>query len=80
MSPHISKHLQWMNNQLRVWSFFISWQNSKQSMGVEPFGGFSMSTLDNFLHSDQNFVQLPRLLSQFDLLIMKRTSPSAFHE
>ncbi len=54
-----------MNNQLRARSFFISRHDSKQSSKVEPFCRLSMSTLDNFLQSDQNFVQLPRLLSQF---------------
>ena len=50
---------------MKAWSFFISWHNSKQISGVELFGGLSLSTLENFLQSDQNFVQLPRLLSQF---------------
>ena len=40
-------------------------KNSKQSNGVEPFGGLLMSTLDDFLRSDCNYLQLPRLLSKF---------------
>ncbi len=53
-----------MNNQLQPQSFFFCRQNLKQSSGVERFGRLLMSTLDNFLQSDQNFVLL-RLLSQF---------------
>ena len=40
-------------------------RNSRQSSGVEPFGGLYKSTLDDFLKSDCNYLQLPKLLSQF---------------
>ena len=43
----------------------MSRRNSSRSSGVEPFGGLSSSTLDGFLRSDVQFLQLPRLLSQF---------------
>ncbi len=43
----------------------MSWRNSKQSNGVEPFGGLLKSTLHDFLRSDCNYLQLPRLLSKF---------------
>ncbi len=65
MSPHISRQLHWMSRCLHVWLFFISRRNSKQSNGVEPFGGLLKSTLDDFLRSDCNYLQLPRLLSKF---------------
>jgi hypothetical protein len=65
LSPNISKHLHWMKGRLRAWTFFMSWRNSSQSRGVEVFGGLSSSTLDVFLRSDVQFLQLPRLLSQF---------------
>jgi hypothetical protein len=64
MSPHISKHLQWMSRCLHAWLYFMSWQNSKQSNGFEPFGGLLKSTLDDFLRSDCNYLQLPRLQSK----------------
>jgi hypothetical protein len=50
--------LRWMSRHLHTWSFFMSRRNSKQSNGVEPFGGLLKSTLDNYL-------QLSRLLSNF---------------
>jgi hypothetical protein len=65
MSPHTSKHLHWMSRRLRAWSFFMSWWNSKQSNGFEPFGGLLKSILDDILRSDHNYLQLPRLLSKF---------------
>ena len=44
----------------------MSRRNSKRSHGhVEPFGGLLKSTLDDFLRVDHNYLQLPRLLSQF---------------
>jgi hypothetical protein len=43
----------------------MSRRNSKQSNIVEPFGGLPKSTLDDLLRSDCNYIQLPRLLSQF---------------
>ncbi len=43
----------------------MSGRNSRQGSGVEPFGGLSSSTFDRFLRSDVQFLQLPRLLSQF---------------
>jgi hypothetical protein len=43
----------------------MSGRNSRQSSSVEPFGGLYKSTLDNFLKSDRDYLQLPRLLSQF---------------
>ncbi len=65
LSPIISKHLRWMKGCLRSWTFFMSRHNSSRSSGVEPFGGLPSSTLDGFLRSDVQFLQLPRLLSQF---------------
>ncbi len=65
LSPNKSKHLRWMKGRLRARTFFMSRRNSSQSSGVEPFGGLSSSTLDGFLRSDVQFLQLPRLLSQF---------------
>jgi hypothetical protein len=65
MSLHISKHLRWMSRRSHTWLFFVSQQNSKQSNGVEPFGGLLKSTLDDFVRSDCNYLQLPRLLSKF---------------
>ncbi len=65
LSPNISKHLRWIKGRLRARTFFMSWHNSSQSSSVEPFGGVSSSTLDGFLRSDVQFLQLPRLLSQF---------------
>jgi hypothetical protein len=61
----ISKHLCWMKGRLRARTFFMSRRNSSQSSGFEPLGGLSSSTLDGFLRSDVQFLQLPRLLSQF---------------
>jgi hypothetical protein len=44
----------------------MSWQNSKRSNGVESFGGGLLkSTLDDFLRSDCNYLQLSRLQSKF---------------
>jgi hypothetical protein len=43
----------------------MSRQNSKQINGVEAFGGLHKSTLDDFLRSGCNYLQLPRLLSKF---------------
>ncbi len=43
----------------------MSRRNSRQGSSVEPFGGLSSSNLDGFLRSDVEFLQLPRLLSQF---------------
>ncbi len=43
----------------------MSRHNSSQSSGVELFGWLLSSTLDGFLQSDVQFLQLPRLLSQF---------------
>jgi hypothetical protein len=43
----------------------MSRRNSRQSSSVEPFGGLSSSTLDGFLRFDVQFLQLPRLLPQF---------------
>ncbi len=63
MSPHISRHLRWMSRRLRAQSLFMSRRNSKWSNGVEPFGGLLKSTLDDFLRSDHDYLQLPRLLS-----------------
>jgi hypothetical protein len=54
-----------MKGRLRAQTFFLSQHNSSQGSGVEPFGGVSSSTLDGFLRSDVQFLQLPRLLSQF---------------
>jgi hypothetical protein len=39
--------------------------NSKHSNGIEPFGGLFKSTLDDFLRSDCDYLQLQRLLSKF---------------
>ena len=44
----------------------MSQHNSRGSSGVEPFGGLYKSTLDDFLKSDWDYLQLPRLLSQFN--------------
>jgi hypothetical protein len=44
---------------------FMSRRNSKQSNSVEPFGGLLKSTFDDFLRSDCNYLQLPRLLLKF---------------
>ncbi len=49
---------------MRTQSFFVSGHNSKLSNG-KPFGGLLKSTLDDFLRSDCNYLQLPRLLSTF---------------
>ncbi len=65
LSPNISKHLRWMKGRLHAWTFFMSRRNSSQSSGVEPSCGLSSSTLDGFLRSDVQFLQLPRVLSQF---------------
>jgi len=65
MSPHISKHLQWMGRRVRARAFFKSRRNSKRSNGVEPFGGLLKSTLDDFLRVDRDYFQLSRLLSKF---------------
>ncbi len=65
MSSHISKHLCWMGRRLQAMLIFLSLHNSRQSNGIEPFGGLFKSTLGNFLRSDCNYLQLPRLLSQF---------------
>jgi hypothetical protein len=65
MSLHISRHLHRMSRHLHAWSFFVSRHNSKQSNSVEPFGGLLKSTLDDFLRSDHDYLQLPRLLSKF---------------
>ncbi len=54
-----------MKGCLRARTFFLSRHNSSRGSCVEPFGGVSSSTLDNFLRSDVQFLQLPRLLSQF---------------
>jgi hypothetical protein len=54
-----------MKGCLHAWTFFLSRCNSSRGSGVEPFGGVSSSTLDGFLRSDVQFLQLPRLLSQF---------------
>jgi hypothetical protein len=43
----------------------MSWHNSKHSNGIEPFGGLLKSTLDDFLRSDRDYLQLQRLLSKF---------------
>jgi hypothetical protein len=53
-----------MGRCLQAWLFFMSRRNSRQS-GVEPFGGLYKSTLDDFLRSNCNYLQLPRLLLQF---------------
>jgi hypothetical protein len=58
ISPHISKYLPWMIRCLRTWLLFMSWRNSKQSNGVEPFGGLLKSTLDDLLRSDCDYLQL----------------------
>jgi hypothetical protein len=76
MSPHISKQLHWMSRRLRARSFFMSWQKSKQSNGVEPFGGLLKSTLDDFLRSDCDYLQLPRLLSKFTSIDHKKNTSS----
>ena len=55
----------WMSRRLRAQSFFMSRHNSKHSNGIEPFGGLLKSTLDDFLRSDCNYLQLQRLLSKF---------------
>ncbi len=65
MSPHISKHLRWMGRCVRARAFFWSQRNSKQSNGIEPFGGLLKSTLDDFLRVDRDYLQLSRLLSKF---------------
>ncbi len=65
LSPNISKHLHWMKGRLHSRTFFLSRRNSSQGSDVEPFGGVSNSTLDGFLRSDVQLLQLPRLLSQF---------------
>ncbi len=44
---------------------FMSRHNSKQSNGVEPFGGLLKSILHDFLSSDCDYLQLPGLLSKF---------------
>jgi hypothetical protein len=54
-----------MKGRLRAWAFFMSRRSSSRSNSVEPFGGLLSSTLDGFLRSDVQFLQLPRLLSQF---------------
>ena len=43
----------------------MSRRNSKQSNGIEPFGGLLKSTLDDFLRVDCDYLQLSRLLSKF---------------
>ena len=65
LSLHVTKHLRWMGRQLQAWLFFRSQHNSRQSSGVEPFGGLYKSTLNDFLKSDHDYLQRPRLLSQF---------------
>ncbi len=50
---------------MRAQSFCMSRHDSKQSNGVEPFGGLLKSTLDDFLRSDSNHLQLLKLLSKF---------------
>jgi hypothetical protein len=72
MSLHISKHLHWMSRGLRAWLFFISWRNSKQSNSVEPFDGLLKLTLDDFLRSDCDYLQLPRLLSKLTSIDHKK--------
>jgi hypothetical protein len=65
---HVSTYLKAFALDERMFarrSFFMSWQNSKQSNGVEPFGGLLKSTLDDFLRSDRDYLQIPRLLSKF---------------
>ena len=64
-SPHVMKNLRWMGRWLQAPVFFRYRHNSRQSSGVEPFGGLYKSTLDGFLKPDRNYLQLPRLLSQF---------------
>jgi hypothetical protein len=63
--PNISKHLRWMKGCLSAQNLFVSRRNSCQSSSVEPFGGLSSSTLDGFLRSEVQFLQLSRFLSQF---------------
>ncbi len=65
MSPHISRHLHWMSRRLHTQSFFMPRRNSKQSNGVELLSELLKSTLDDFLRSDCNYLQLQRLLSKF---------------
>jgi hypothetical protein len=54
-----------MSRHLRAWLSFMPRRNSKQSNGVEPFVGLLKSTLDDFLRSDCDYLQLPKLLSKF---------------
>ncbi len=76
---HVSAYLKtfWlMSRCLRAWLFFMSRHNSKESNGVEPFGGLLKSTLDDFLRSDHNNLQLPRLLSKFKYIDHKKNISS----
>ena len=61
----VSKHIQASALDERMLAFFLSRHNSSQGSGVEPYCGVSCSTLDGFLRSDVQFLQLQRLLSQF---------------
>jgi hypothetical protein len=64
LSPHIAKHLRWMNRRLRARSFFRA-RSHPVKEGCAPFGGLCRSTLISFLGHDRDYLQLPRLLSQF---------------
>jgi hypothetical protein len=65
-----------MGRRLQARLFFMSQRNSRQSSGVEPFGGLCKSTLDDFLKSDCDYIQLPRLLSQFKSIDHKKNISS----
>jgi hypothetical protein len=54
----------------------MSWHNSRQSSSVEPFGVLYKLTLDDLLKSDCNYLQLPRLLSQFTSIDHKKNISS----
>ncbi len=58
-------------------SICVGWADNckpscSQSSSVEPFGGLYKSTLDDFLKSDRNYLQFPRLLSQFKSIDHKK--------
>ena len=80
LSPHVKKHLSWMGRQLQAQSFFRTRRNSRQSSCVEPFGGLYKSTLDDFLNLVAIIFSFQDLYHNLNLLIMRRTSPPAWHE
>jgi hypothetical protein len=67
-----------MGRRVRARAFFISRRNSKQSNGIEPFGGLLKSTLDDFLRVDCDYLQLTRLLSKFKSIDHEKNISSCF--